>query len=266
MLDIAHLFLRIKYFFKKYKYDFVTFIAAITSLWISEFLNYFKNKPELLSILKGIIILTSSFVVIYLRSRDKQFYFMPLSRRAEKDDWIGKGTFEYDRTTNCYVITNSEAGFIYSKCLDWSDYLLSFKFKILNNNMSVILRAVNLSNCVMLQFGQPGIRPHIRINGAWNWWEHPESKLTFESPLSLDKWYKCQIMCSQDNIRIQLFDDGRAFFQREWKIPEGGMAFKFGDTPIHNITFPINLEYGSIGFRNAAQEKSLIKEVLVQKI
>ena len=135
--------------------------------------------------------------------------------------------------------------------------------------MSVLLRAINLSNCVMLQFQPDGIRPHIRINGAWNWWEHKDKEvnLTFETPLSLDRWYNCKIACSKDNIGIHLFDKGQSICEREWKIPTGAMMFKYGLEPTAiQIPFSINLEYGSIGFRNADQERSLIKDVIVQKI
>ncbi len=267
---IYNCWLKLKYFLKKFKFDFITFISAIIVMWISGFINYFNDKPELSNILKGTIILISTFITIFIRLKEKQFYFISFSKRAEKDDWIGKGEFEYDRKYKCFVITKSSSGFIYSKCLDWSDYQIILDFKIIKNNLGIILRAVNLSNYVMLQFTQDGIRPHIRINGAWNWWEHPEANLTFQTQLSLDKWYKCQINCTQENIDIKIFYENQPLFEREWKIPEGSMVFKFENkqeqTPIVQIPFSINLEYGSIGFRNDGQEKAIIKNLVIKKI
>jgi len=35
--------------------------------------------------------------------------------------------------------------------------------------------------------------------------------------------------------------------------------------PLH-IPFPINLEYGTIGFRNSGSEKALVRYVLIEKI
>jgi len=262
--------LKLKYFLKKYKFELITFLSTITILWFSEFINIFDEKPNVLSILKGVIVLTSTLIIIFLRSREKQFYFISLSKRAEKDDWIGKGNFEFDRKYECFIITNASSGFIYSKCLDWSDYRVSLEFKIIKDTLGIIIRAVNLSNYVMLQIRQDGIKPHIRINGAWNWWEPLDVNLVFENQLSLDKWYKCQIDCTQDNIVTKLIYPDKPLFEREWKIPEGSMLFKFGtkEDQAHMIQIPfsINLEYGSIGFRNDNQEKAIIRNLLIEKI
>lgn len=92
------------------------------------------------------------------------------------------------------------------------------------------------------------------------------AKLEFPTHLSLDKWYRCQVKCNQDAINIQVYEDGNQLFERQWRIPEGNIVFNFGETQNIQIPFPINLEYGSIGFRNADQEKALIKDVIVQKI
>jgi hypothetical protein len=193
-----------------------------------------------------------------------------LTKRKNKDDWIGRGIFEYTRTENCFLITNSDPGYIYSKCLIWSDYKFSFEFKIIKKCLGAILRAVNLSNYVMLQITPSGIRPHIRINGGWKWWECSEVNLDFENRLSSDKWYTCLFSCEKGSINIKLFDGKNKIFDREWNIPQGSLVFQFKKdeqdlSPI-NIPFPINLEYGSIGFRNWDDEKALIKNILIEKI
>lgn len=263
-------YLRFKYFLKSYKYDLITAVLALILLLISDVIPYFKANQSVTSVLRGVIILLSAFIVIYLRSRDKDFYFISLTQRKHKDDWMGKGNFEYERTHNCFSITKSESGYIYSKCLTWSNYELSFKFKIIKDCLGVIVQAVNLSNYAMLQIRQNGIRPHIRINGGWKPWESDEANMVFNKSLSLDKWYMCILSCDKGSVNIRLLDDDHSVFERQWTIPEGSLMFKFKkedeEDKSTDIPFPINLEYGSIGFRNDRDEKAFVKDILIQKI
>jgi len=255
------------YFLRNYKFDFLTTLSAIFLYFIA--FKYASDQKKLLlfSIAITIILL---ILIIFLRLKDKDFYFVPLTNRKDKDDWIGSGLFEYTKTHNCFIITNSDPGYIYSKNLTWSDYKLSFEFKIIKKCLGVILRAINLSNYVMLQITLDGIRPHIRINGGWKWWEHEEVKLEFTERLSLDKWYKCLIYCEQKSINIKIFDGANEILNRTWDIPQGSLVFQFKksekDSESISIPFPINLEYGSVGFRNYGEEKALIKNILIEKI
>ncbi len=275
-------YLRFKYFLKRYKYDLITAISALALWLISDIVPSFKENQlsltvlkikiviTLSSVLKIVIALLSIFIISYLRTRDKDFYFISLTQRKHKDDWMGKGNFEYERTHNCFSITKSESGYIYSKCLTWSDYEFSFKFKIIKDCIGVIVRAVNLSNYVMLQIRQNGIRPHIRINGGWKPWEPNEANMVFTESLSLDKWYMCILSCDKGSVNIKLLYNNHPIFERQWSIPEGNLIFQFKkedekDKSI-DIPFPINLEYGSIGFRNSGNEKAFVKDVLIQKI
>jgi hypothetical protein len=122
----------------------------------------------------------------------------------------------------------------------------------------------------MLQIGRTGIRPHIRINGGWCVWESKEVDLTFKE-LSLDHWYKCRLSCDKGSIGIEFINGNKEqVFNRQWNLPVGNVVFIFkrddnDNTPV-NIPLPINLEYGSIGFRNSGSEQSLIKNVLIEKI
>ncbi|MEK6691737.1 MAG: hypothetical protein AABY78_10705 [Nitrospirota bacterium] len=241
---------RFYYFLSSHKYDLITAVSAVILLQVSE-----SNE------LSAIIILLSAFVVIYLQSRDRDFYFISMTREQDKYNWIGKGIFEYERTHNCFSITNSGSGHIYSKCLAWSDYEFSFNFKIIKDCLGAIVRAVNLSNYVMLQIRSNGIRPHIRINGGWKPWESEEAKLNFTESLSLDKWYKCVLTCNKGVIDVRLLDDDNPIFERQWDLPKGSIIFKFKkedekDKSI-DIPFPINLAYGSIGFRLSKEDKKV---------
>jgi hypothetical protein len=148
---------------------------------------------------------------------------------------------------------------------------MSLDFKIVTRCLGVIVRAVNLSNYAMLQIEHNGIRPHIRINGGWAIWEPKDVSLEFASTLSLDQWYRLFVTCDKDVVDIVLMENGGSIlFERKWVIPRGWTKFLLGeekDSPIPNqIPFSINLDYGTVGFRNYGNEQALIKNVFIQKI
>jgi len=193
-----------------------------------------------------------------------------LTKREDKEDWIGDGKFEYLRVGSCFQVMQTEPGCIYSKCLNWSDYKYEFDFKLRKICLGAVLRAVNLSNYVMIQITQTGIRPHVRVNGGWQKWEAKEVNLEFPKPLSFEEWYKCQLVCDKDIIHIRILQKTEKIIDREWQIPRGVLIFSFkseeNDPKPVNIPFPINLEYGSAGFRNSGDEKALVKNVLLGKV
>ncbi|MBU0974871.1 hypothetical protein KKD03_04180 [Patescibacteria group bacterium] len=255
------------FFLRSYKYDLLTSFFAILSYIIS-----FKYAEDQQSILISLLIITiiSFILIINLRLRDKDFFYIAFTKRKEKDDWIGRGYFEFRKTSNSYLITNSEPGFIFSKTLNWSDYSFEFDFKIIKDCLGAVVRAINLSDYVMLQIRDYGIRPHIRINGGWRPWEAKETGLEFDKKLSKDNWYKCKIACEKDLIDISIIRNSKTIFQRVWSIPHDRIAFPFpqkeNELNPPSIHFPINLDYGTVGFRNAHKEKALIKNMLIEKL
>jgi len=258
---------RTYYFLKNYKYDFIASFFLIGSIIVG---YYFRYSQKILFYVSIGFIIVSLVVIIYLRVIDRSFYFIPFNRRSDKDEWIGKGEFEYSRVKKCFEITNTSSGYIFSKCFMWSDYRYIFEFKIIRSCLGVILRAINLSNYVMLQIGQNGIRPHIKVNGAWQAWEFKDFNLAFEESLKLDNWYKCIISCEKDVINIRIFKNKISIFDRDWIIPSGQINFMFQkdeeDKKPLQIPFAINLEYGTIGFRNYGLEKALLRNVLIERI
>jgi len=257
-----------KYFLREYIYELLTTIFTLISTIFTSLL--YNNQPKVQFFLALVIIFVSLITIIYLRMKEKDFYFISFKNRKHKDDWIGRGVFEYSRTENCFMISNSDSGYIYAKSLTWSDYRVSFEFKILRSCLGVVLRAVNLSNYAMLQINTKGIRPHVRVSGGWYVRECKDVDLCFEKELSLDKWYKCILSCEKGSINIKLFNKESNFFNRNWDIPEGSLFFDFkkdeNDTHPARIAFPINLEYGSVGFRNSGEEKSILQNLLIEKI
>lgn len=258
----------IYYQVKRFKFDILSTVLTLTLAVVA-----YMFWQEQLTIFLGttLIIIIFLLLVIYLRLINKDFYFIPLTRREHKEGWIGNGIFDYVRVSNSFQLTNTDpGGYIFSRCLTWSNYKYEFEFKIINQCLGAVVRAVNLSNLVMLQITQNGVRPHISINGGYYVWEAEDVGLSFTQQLSLDKWYRCQIFCEQGDITIKISEHKEKIFDRQWKIPVGKIEFSFPkdekDKSPTKIYFPINLEFGSMGFRNSDKEKALIKNVLVEKI
>ena len=273
---------RLKYFLIEYKYDILGPIAIIVISYLGyHFRNDYKN------IFIGSIIVSFIFLIliIFFRLRGRSFFYIPLTLRKDRDNWFGDGIFEYSRMQKSFRITKSSAGFIYSECLLWSDYSIGFEFKILNNCLGFILRAVNLSNYIMLQIRINGIRPHIKINGNFRAWEHKDVGLSFENNLSFEKWYKCLINCDKGIIKIKILDKKEIVIDREWRIHKDDIVYSYPVKLVKQkdnsksfelvdeekkrsviITYPVTLNYGSIGFRNTAKEEALVKNVLIQKL
>ncbi len=258
----------IYYKIKNYQYDLLSVVIAVI-LNVINFQYYTDPKNRL--VISVVIISLSLIAVIYFRVKDKDFYYISFKNRGSKDDWIGDGRFEFVKSEKCYEVTNAHPGYIFSKCLNWSDYRVACKFKIVNLCLGFLVRAINLSDYVLLQVRADGIRPHVFINGSWQVWEYVDTGLNFEKPLSADEWYGILICVENRNVNIKIFERRKKIFDRNWEIPKGALVFQFkkdeNDTKATaSIPFSINLDYGSAGFRNADVERGFVKEFLIKKI
>ncbi len=262
----------VKYFMRRFWPDLLTGVVALILAYAA---FRWVATPRLQLLGSVVVTLVATSVIIFLRTKDTDFYFEPLGRPAEKNNWVGYGVFQFSRLDGCFKITASDSGFILTRALNWSDYALRFRFKILTKCLGVIVRAVNLSNLAMLQIVESGIRPHIRVNGAWHAWEIEEANLGFEGKLDLNQWYDCAIKCDKDDVRIRIGRPGQMLCDRAWRIPRGSVNFKLQESKFYSgeggmvpktIPFMINLEYGTVGFRNDADEDALVREVLIEKL
>lgn len=260
------------YFLKRYWLDIVTAVVAIASSYAA-FRWASTSRVQLLASVT--ITLLATIVIILLRTRETDFHYLPLRQPSEKNNWAGYGVFEYTRMDRCFRITGSDSGFIFTRALNWSDYRVRFRFKILNKCLGVIVRAVNLSNLVMLQIGESRIRPHIRINGAWHVWEAAEVNIPIEPKLDLTFWHECLIQCDKEDVRITITRNGHIICDTVWRIPRGSVNFVLPEAsiysggayePVKAIPFMINLEFGTAGFRNDADEQALVRDVLIEKL
>lgn len=262
--------LAFRYFLRQYRVDLFTALSALILYVIT---YSFTDDPKQLLYVSIFITLASLVVIVYTRMRERNFYFVSLQHREHRDDWIGVGSFDYDRTHNAYRITNSESGYIYSRCFTWSNYTLRFDFRILNLCLGVIVRAVNLSNLVMLQIQQDRIVPHIRGNSFWN--ARREETMQYGTPLNLERWYRCHVTCDRDAIHVRITDGSTQtqVFNGDWVIPLGiQLLFAVDQPPVptteqpRTVPFSVNLEYGTMGFRNSGRENAVVKNVLIEKV
>ncbi|MCK9554958.1 hypothetical protein M0R36_03970 [bacterium] len=255
---------KIKYFLKRYKNEIAT---AIISFILTAVSLIFVNNIKISMSLSLLVVFIGLVLTIYFRLKERAFFHIPFDRRKDKDDWAGEGNFEYFRTDKSYMITRSYSGFIFQKIFTWTDYRVVFDFQIINTCLGIILRAINLSNYVMMQINCEGIRPHLRINSGWKVQEAKDAGLEFREALLKNTWYKCEILCDKKIISMKILDKNNIIFTQKWEIPSGAVLFKFGkENETVTIPFPIDLEYGTIGFRNNGDEKALVKDLLVEKI
>jgi hypothetical protein len=260
---------KISIFFKTYKYEIIVFLVNLTTAYIA-----FIFRDILILFLSFIFIFILSFIlVIYFRTSDKDFYYLPLDKPGQEKDWVGRGIWKYVRSEKCFEITKSHVGFIFPKTFLWDDYSFEFDFKIVNRTCAWIVRAVNLSNYIMLQCAFEGINPHIRLDGEWLVKSHSDKdvNLTFREQLEPDKWYRAKVMCEKRSIRISIIDAERTIFDRHWVIPDTlAFVYKFkveeGRQEEKILQRPIDFDFGAIGFRNSGDERGFIRDVHVQRL
>jgi len=171
------------------------------------------------------------------------------------------------------LLTDSANGFLFSRCLLWQDYKLSFEFKIVRNCIGWVVRARDLSNYIMLQCCLDGINPHIKTNGMWWIKRHGDTdvNLTFDDKLNLDEWYNAKIHCEKSQIKLQIFGQNQvSIFDRMWEIPDKVVVSYLespeSKVPTKTIVLPVDLDVGTIGFRCWGYEKSLVRDLLVKRI
>ncbi|MFA6098312.1 MAG: hypothetical protein WCV50_01265 [Patescibacteria group bacterium] len=270
----------LRYFIKRYWSYIINVCVGIFSLLAPFIFPFPKNifGVELsLGIYLSVFSLFLAFILsLFLASRPKKLFHISLTSRKHGDLWVGNGTFDYDRERKTHFITNSFYGFIFPPALNLVDYKVTFEFKIATSCLGVIVRAVNSYDFIMLQIEKQGINPHVFLNGAWQRFEHSATNLSFVPMINEDKWYKVTICCLKKKISIQMIDFD---FNREWQIPQTiVLNFPKGkpkdkipgeEIQVEEVTpiyLPVNLDIGTIGFRNAGQEKAYIKNVYIESI
>lgn len=261
---------KLGYFLLKSWLELLSFLFAIISASIAY--KYISQPGTIFgfSILLTTILLA---LTLYFHFKEKDLFFIALDNYADKENWFGSGKFELDKRNKAYLVADSDAGFIFSKCLLWKDYSMRGSFKILNKHLGVILRATDLSNYIMLQITKNSIRPHVRANGGWIPYETNTTGLSFEHDIKDGEWYKFEFIVSGELVEIKIFDKKTILIDKSWNITSGRVSVPVYEkedenrkSPTHILDFIVSYDYGAVGFRNGHGEKALVKDLLINSI
>lgn len=258
---------RVKFYIRK---NLLVIIAVLISL--SSILTVFI-KIRIINISLAILTILLILGFFIYHNRAKKFYYISLTDPKHSNSWFGRGSFKYDITNKSFLIegisTGNDSAQIYKNCISWNDYEFSFNFKILKSCLGIVVRAIDVSNFIMLQINQDGIRPHIKINEQWAIEESKPTNLLFEKKLSPDSWYRCVLNCERNTIYIKVFNKKSLLFDRFWDIPKAlsleGINGNKKKTDIPSYII-INFYNGSVGFRNSRGEKALVRNVYIKEL
>lgn len=254
-----------KAFLRNYKYEIV---ALLVDLLVVVF-TYFTVSQFNVFLISLVVFAVSTFVVIYFKTKERDFYFFPFEKPGQKKDWVGRGDLKYFINQRCYEISNSHVGYILPKTFNWDDYKYEVDFKIANISFGFIVRAVNLSNYVMYQIFNNRIKPHLRINGKWIVLD----EISFSNNLIEDNWYKLSVICEKRRVSIVIKNGNEIYFDRSLVIPDNitiehkEINEEAEETEkIIRFNQDIDFDFGSVGFRNCSNERALLKNIFIEKL
>ena len=122
----------------------------------------------------------------------------------------------------------------------------------------------------MLQIFKDGIKVHVRINNKWVIWSAEKLGLLFPHELDLSNWHHAILTCDKKTVLIQIKTKNKIILDRTWGIPSGEMNVLFKRPEISEpewfIPYSVDLDYGTIGFRNYDAEEALVRNLLIKKI
>jgi len=169
-------------------------------------------------------------------------------------DYIGPWKITDDKML---IVTGSDEGGITKKGADWENYSFTFKAKILNGRIGVIIRARDLNNYYMLQINNKVIVPHYRIS-------YPKIKNTSIDPLKgleIEMQTGWQIF---NNSVVGLSKELTDWFDVCVKVKGQTVSMYIDKNLVFHEDSFLQISKGKIGFRCDGAEKGLIKNVKVR--
>jgi hypothetical protein len=169
-------------------------------------------------------------------------------------DYIGPWKITDDRML---IVTGSDEGGITKKGADWENYSFSFKAKILNGRLGVVIRARDLNNYYMLQINPKAIVPHYRIS-------YPKIKSTSSDPLKgleIEMQTGWQIF---NNSVINLSKELTDWFDVNVIVKGQSVSMYIDNNLVFHEDSFLQIPKGKTGFRCDAAERGLIKNVKVR--
>jgi len=240
----------------------IGYIAAIILAigWISSFFNcgnsglfaLLRNNLSIIWRVAVSALVITLFIWITILHNRYTRGFTDKFKNDLQSNWDFKGDWRLAEKRTLQVTESTDGG-ITKIGAQWENYQFTFKAKIINKCIGVIVRAQDLNNYYMFQINQNKIVPHRRaavptidqsegdqqnntISFKVGWQRFPETPINPE----LNDWFKVKIIVKGQSYWIYI--NGELALQEEsfLKIPNG-----------------------KVGFRNSGDEKALIKDVKI---
>lgn len=208
------------------------------------------------------------------------------------NNWDFRGDWNIVEPGTLLVAGSSVAG--YDQCgltkagSYWENYTLSFKAKIMNDCLGVVVRAMNFDNYFMFQINEDRIRPHRRIlisfiQGSTTsdqindgikshlveqriMWIHDRFSLPEKGHGEQDEELNKGLLRPEviaQFAAVPLSPKLEGWFDVRLKVHgKEAKLYINGDLKLHLKSF-LEISTGKIGFRNVGQEKALVKDVRV---
>ena len=186
------------------------------------------------------------------------------------ENWDYVGPWRIVVEDRALLVTGSDEGGITKKGTYWENYTMTFKARIINGCLGVIIRAQDLNNYYMFQIWSDKIRPHRRVavpvviddkdNKKQNSvgvpviqaihnalvWQHDLNTPEFSSePITplLEDWFDVKIIVNGRSVGLYI--NSKLIYDRP--------------------TF-LQIPAGKVGFRNSINEEALVKNVKVRLV
>jgi len=162
------------------------------------------------------------------------------------------------------VVTGSDSGGLTKVGALWENYIFTFRAKILNKCIGVIVRAQDLNNYYMFQIKNNIIRPHRRV--AVPSIEFEKNQKVEGENVEAPRLLPVKIMIGwevHDEIAAEINPSLVDWFNVRITVRGEAIHIYINDDLVFHSTSLLKFPTGRIGFRNSGNEKALIKDVRV---
>lgn len=237
-------------------FSIIGFFSTLSKKETQGLLLFFKDNYLLLWLISLTLIVIAGSYWILLMNKRFIFGFTDSFRKDPKLNWDFRGSWTI-ADDNILVITGADEGGITKKGADWENYSISFKAKIVNGRLGVIVRAYDLNDYYMLQINPSVIVPHQRISV-------PKIVGNSVDPL---KGYKIEMQVGwkvYDELVKKLSKELVDWFDVRIIVKDQSVSMFINNRPEFKLDSFLQISKGKVGFRCHGEEKALIKKIKIR--
>ncbi|MCX5868032.1 MAG: DUF1080 domain-containing protein [Proteobacteria bacterium] len=158
------------------------------------------------------------------------------------------------------LVTGSDEGGITKLGSQWENYSFSFKAKIINKCLGVVVRAQDLNNYYMFQINKDSIKPHRRVSMPSI--QKEESQAGKEDPeiIPIKISIGWEIFNPPTPINPPLSD----WFDFKIDVRGHSVSIYINNELVFQKDSILQISTGKVGFRNSGSEEAYIKKVRVK--